>query len=207
VTSLATTTQLASRIQTTLVPASAQMALDNASGLIRAIAGQQFDFVSQETVVLAGGAQILTLPQRPLVVDGSNPLTVVELGEFGGIPLTLVEDRDFSRLGSALTRGCPSWWAGGRLMGYPHRRPMGVWAPRVQVTYSHGYTTIPDDVVALCLDVAQALYTNPDGLRSVTLDDYSETRATELLGAGTVDSIKARLGSTGRRRGSFSITT
>jgi hypothetical protein len=82
-----------------------------------------------------------------------------------------------------------------------------VWAPRVQVTYSHGYATMPDDLVALCLDVAQALYSNPDGLRSVTLDDYSETRATELLGAGTVDAIKARLGQTGRRRGSFSIAT
>jgi len=209
--SIATVSQLAARVQSAFdayQTATAQLALDNASGMMRQLARQQFDFVSQETVDLAGGGRVLTLPQRPAVVDGSNPLTVVEVGEFGGIDLTLVEDRDFSRIGNELTRGYPWWWNDGqRLMGYPRSRALGVWAPKVRVTYSHGYTTMADDLVALCLDVAQALYSNPDGLRSVTLDDYSETRATELLGAGSVDAIKARLGATGRRRGSFSITT
>lgn len=205
-TSLATTAQLASRVQGTVDPVAAQLALDNASGLLRAISRQQFDFVSQETVILVGTGQVLTLPQRPIVVDGTNPLTVVELGDFGAIDFTLVEGRDFVRVGNELERGYPYWWTGtSRLMGWPLRRPLGIWAPRVQVTYSHGYTTIPDDVVALCLDVAQALYTNPAGLRSMTIDDYSETRATEMLGAATVESVKARLGATGRRRGAFSI--
>jgi hypothetical protein len=206
--SLATPSQLASRIQSDLDTATAQLALDNASGMIRRLSRQQIDFVSQETVVLVGNGRILTLPERPPVIDGSNPLTVTELAEFGGIAVSMVEDRDFSRVGTELTRGYPWWWnSSQRLMGYPRSRPLGVWAPRVQVTYSHGYTTIPDDLVALCLDVAQALYTNPQGLRSMKIDDYSETRATELLGAGTVESIKARLGATGRRRGSFSILT
>lgn len=205
-TSLATPAQLASRVQGDVDTATAQLALDNASGLIRAVARQQFDFVSQETVILVGTGQILVLPQRPIVVDGTNPLTVTELGDFGAIDFTLVEGRDFVRVGNELKRGFPYWWTGtSRLMGWPLRRPLGVWAPRVQVTYSHGYTTIPDDVVALTLDVAQALYTNPQGLRSMTIDDYSETRATEMLGAATVESIKARLGATGRRRGAFSI--
>lgn len=205
-TSLATAPQLASRVQGDVDTATAQLALDNASGLIRAIARQQFDFVSQETVILVGTGQVLTLPQRPIVVDGANPLTVIELGDFGAIDFTLVEGRDFVRVGNELKRGFPYWWTGtSRLMGWPLRRPLGIWAPRVQVTYSHGYTTIPDDLVGLCLDVAQALYTNPQGLRSMTIDDYSETRATELLGVGTVESIRARLGATGRRRGAFSI--
>lgn len=205
-TSLATPSQLASRVQGDVDTASAQLALDNASGLIRAVARQQFDFVSQETVTLTGSGQILVLPQRPAVVDtGSNPLTVVELGDFGAINFTLVEGRDFVRVGNELTRGYPFWSNSSRLMGWPLRRPLGIWAPRVQVTYSHGYTVIPDDLVKLCLDAAQALYNNPDGLRSMSIDDYSETRATELLGAATVSSIKAVLGATGRRRGSFSI--
>jgi hypothetical protein len=205
VASIATPSQLASRIQSDLDTATAQLALDNASGLMRAIARQTFDFVAQETVILTGSGQLLVLPQRPAVVDDANPLTVVEMGDFGAVNITMVETRDFMRVGNELTRGYPYWANNSRLVGWPLRRPLGIWAPRIQVTYSHGYTTYPDDLVGLCLDVAQALYTNPMGLRSMSIDDYSETRATELLGAGTVESIRARLSATGRRRGSFSI--
>jgi hypothetical protein len=205
-TSFATPAQLASRMQSDVDTASAQLALDNACGLIRAISRQQFDFVSQETITLTGSGQILVLPQRPAVVDtGANPLTVVELGDFGAINFTLVESRDFVRVGNELTRGYPFWANTSRLMGWPLRRPIGIWAPRIQVTYSHGYTTIPDDVVGMCLDIAQSIYSNPDGLRSVSIDDYTEVRATELLGAAAVESIKVRLGAMTRRRGSFSI--
>lgn len=206
--SLATPSQLASRLQKDVDTASAQLALDHASGLIRAIARQQFDFVSQETIVLKGGERVLTLPQRPLVVDGSNPLAVVELGEFGGIAFTCIEDRDYSRVGNELTRGYPWWWnETSRLMGYPRARPLGVWAMRVRVTYSHGYTTIPDDVVGFTLDAASPLYENPNQLRSVSIDDYSETRAAEVLGAGLVEQIRDKLGAAGRRRRAFSIRT
>lgn len=205
---LVTTSQLASRIQMSLDASSAQEAVDKASGLVRAIARQQFDFVSQETVILKGNERVLTLPQRPAVVDGTNPLTVVEIGEFGGIDVPMVEDRDYSRLGNELTRGYPWWWSSTeRLMGWPRSRFSGVWAPRVRVTYSHGYATVPDDVQSVVLDVASVLYDNPTGLRSISIDDYSETKAVELLGAAMVDSIRAKLGVTGRRRRAFSIRT
>jgi hypothetical protein len=207
--SLATPSQLASRLQQDVDTATAQLALDGASGLVRAIARQQFDFVSQETVVLRGGERVLTLPQRPLVVDsGPNLLTVVELGEFGGINMTMVENRDFSRIGNELTRGYPWWWnQTQRLMGYPRALPLGVWTPRVQVTYSHGYTTIPDDVLSCVLDAGSVLYDNPTALRSVSIDDYSETKAQEVLGAAMVDQIRMKLGIAGRRRRAFSIRT
>lgn len=193
----------------TLVSPSDQDAVTHASGLVRAIARQQFDFVSQETVVLRGGERVLTLPQRPAVVDtGPNPLTVVEVGEFGGIDITMLENRDFSRYGNELTRGYPWWWnSTQRLMGYPRTRPLGVWAPKVRVTYSHGYATIPDDIVSLVLDAAAVLYDNPTGLRSFTIDDYTETKAQEVLGAAMVDSIRIKLGIAGRRRRAFSIRT
>src|SRR5215470_13504013 len=147
-TSLGTPDQLASALQMDLDAATAQLALDVASGFVRAIARQTFSFVSQETVELWGNERVLTLPQRPLVVDADNPLTVVEVGEFGGIDFTCLEDRDYSRLGNELTRGYPWWWSDTqRLMGYPRTRPLGVWTPKVRVTYSHGDTTIQDDVV------------------------------------------------------------
>lgn len=206
---LATAVQLGSRMQQTLVSPSDVDAVTHASGLVRAIGRQQYDFVSQETVILRGGEQVLTLPQRPLVVDtGPNLLTVIELGEFGGIDVTMVENRDYSRVGNELTRGYPWWWNDTqRLMGWPRSRPLGVWAPRVKVTYSHGYTTIPDDLVSIVLDVAAVLYDNPTSLRSISIDDYSETKAAELLGGAMVESIAVKLGVAGRRRRAFSIRT
>jgi hypothetical protein len=209
-TALATPAQLTSRLQQgTLDAAAAQLAVDHGSGLVRAIGRQQYDFVSQETVVLSGGERQLTLPQRPLVVDtGPNLLTVVELGEFGGINVPMVEDRDYSRIGNELTRGYPWWWnSTQRLMGYPRARPLGVWTPRVRVTYSHGYQTVPDDIVSVVLDAAAVLYDNPTQLRSFTIDDYTETKATEVLGAAMVQAIADKLGTTGRRRRAFSIRT
>jgi len=209
-TALATVAQLTSRLQRgTLDPTSAQDAVDQASGLVRAIAGQTFSFVSQDTVVLTGNERVLKLPQRPVVVDtGPNLLTVIELGEFGGIDIPMIENRDYSRVGNELTRGYPWWWnQTTRLMGYPRTRPLGVWAPRVRVTYSHGDTTIGLDVVSVVLDAAGVIYDNPTGLRSFTIDDYTETKATEVLGAAMVDGIREKLGITGRRRRSFMIRT
>jgi hypothetical protein len=209
-TALATPSQLASRLKMDVDTSTAQLAVDSASGFVRAIGRQQYNFVSQETVVLRGGERVLVLPERPLVVDaGPNLLTVTELGEFGGVSVLLVEDRDYSRLGNELTRGYPWWWAttSQRLMGYPRARPLGVWAPRVQVIYSHGYATIPDDVVGCVLDAAAVLYDNPTGLRSFTIDDYTETKAAEVLGAALVQAIADKLGIAGRRRRAFSIRT
>lgn len=181
-------------------------ALKHASGLVRgASGGQRLEFVSQETVILCGGEQVLALPQRPAVVDIDNPLTVVELDDFGGVDFAAVEDRDFSRIGNELTRGHP-WMRATRLAGWPHNRPLGIWAPRVQVTYSHGYPVIPDEIESIVLDIAQSFYDNPSGLRSFTTPEYSETYATEVLGVRTVKGIKSALTDLGyRRSGAFSI--
>jgi hypothetical protein len=208
-TPLVTTSLLASHLQEDLDASTADLAVTRSSGLIRALARQTLDFVSQETVVLRGGERVLTLPQRPLVVDtGPNLLTVVEIGEFGGIDVVMVEDRDYSRIGNELKRGYPWWWnSSQRLMGYPRTRPTGVWAPRVRVTYSHGYTTIPDHIQGLALEAAGILYDNPTMLRSLTIDDYTETKAAEVLGAALTASIRDQLGMVGVRRRAFSIRT
>jgi|SRR5262245_11986050 len=201
---LATHDQLNDSLPFPLDEAQAELALTVASGMVRAIARQTFSFVPQETVILSGDERILTLPQRPLVVDVGNPLTVVELGDFGDIDYMAVEDRDYTRLGNELTRGYASWYTT-RLQGWPRRRVLGVWAPRVQVTYSHGEQVIPGEVVGEVLNVAKALCTNPTGLRAFTTPEYSETYATEMLGATTVDGIRSRLSVMGHRRGAFSV--
>jgi hypothetical protein len=203
---LATTDQLAARLRQTLDPVEATQALTDASGLVRAIARQDISFVADDTVILVGGDRTLTLPQRPAVVDDTYALTVIERGVFGGVDLTMIEHRDFERVGNVLTRGYPWYYTNNtRLMGWPYNRPLGVWGPRVDVTYSHGYPVIPDDVVAIVLDVAQIVWTNPAGLRSMTVGGYSETYAMETLGRDMVENIKVKLGATGRRRGAFSV--
>ncbi|MEV0646096.1 hypothetical protein AB0I28_12600 [Phytomonospora sp. NPDC050363] len=203
---LATADALKERLQQPDMDADlALQAVTHASGMVRGVARQTFTFVSQETVDLVGNTKVLKLPERPVVVDGDNPLTVVELGDFGAPDLTVLAGRDFERIGSELTRGHPYYFST-RLRSWPWARVMGVWTPRVQVTYSHGYVTIPDAVQSITLDVAQALASNPEGLRQVTIDDYTEIRATEMLGAAQVNNILAAVTTAGVRRGSaFSV--
>src|SRR5258705_8959258 len=99
---LVTAAQLASGLQMDLDASTATDAVNSGSGIVRRIARQQFSLVSQETIILRGNERVLTLPERPAIVDGSNALTVVEVAEFGGIDVSMVEDRDYSRVGNEL---------------------------------------------------------------------------------------------------------
>lgn len=181
-TPLATQADLEAALQRSLDPAQAAMALRRASARVRKYCRQEFTFVENETIVLPGNSRVLRLPQRPLVVDDTHPLTVVELFGVANTEYEAVEGRDFTRIGTELTRG-EAWWAPTRLMGWPFMRPMGIWAPRVRVTQSHGYPDeFPDDVVDVVLDLASMAMTNPQGLRSESIDDYSRTFAAETIG-------------------------
>lgn len=157
------------------------LALRRASARVRAYTRQDLSFVENETVDLPGGQRVLALPQRPLVVDDSHPLAVIEIADFSGIEWEAVENRDYRRLGNELTRGCP-WQAPNRLMGWPWNRALGVWADRVRVTYSHGYQEIPDDILDVVLDLATMNLTNPNGLRAEHVGGESVTYAAETIG-------------------------
>lgn len=178
---LATQADLEAALQRTLDPAQAAMALRRASARVRKYTRQVFTLVENETITIPGNGRVLYLPQRPLIVDDTHPLTVVELFGITNVEYETLEGRDYTRVGSQLTRG-EAWWAPTRLMGWPWLRPQGIWAQRVRVTYSHGYTEIPDDVVDVVLDLAQMSMTNPQGLRSESIDDYSRTFASETIG-------------------------
>lgn len=179
--SLAVQADLEAALQRTLDATQAAVALRRASARVRKYCRQEFTLTENETMTLPGGGRVLRLPQRPLVLDGTHPLTVVELFGISSVQYTALEGRDFTRVGTELTRG-EAWWAPTRLMGWPWLRPQGVWAQRVQVTYSHGYTEIPDDVVDVVLALAAMNLTNPQGLRSEAIDDYSRTFAAETIG-------------------------
>lgn len=180
-TPLVTQADLEDALQRSLDPAQAAMAIRRASARVRKYCRQQFTLVENETVTLPGNGRLLRLPQRPVVVDDTHPLSVVELFGIADEEYTALEGRDFTRIGTELTRG-EAWWAPTRLMGWPFMRPQGIWAQRVRVTYSHGYAEVPDDVVDVVLDLAQMSMTNPQGLRSESIDDYSRTFAAETIG-------------------------
>ncbi|MFF8485162.1 hypothetical protein [Streptomyces antibioticus] len=164
---------------------SAELALRIASRVIRRHTRQTLTFVADETVVLEGGGRTLALPQRPLVVDAAHPLTVLEIPDGTGIEVPAVEGRDFLRKGDELERGSPLY-APTRTMGWPFNRPLGVWADRVKVTYSHGYTEVPDDILGICLDLASATLSNPRRIRSESAGATSVTYTVETFGTASL---------------------
>jgi hypothetical protein len=185
--------------------AALDLALRRASARVRRYTRQDITLVEGETIVLPGGEKVLRLPQYPLVVDDTHPLTVVEVADFSGIEWEAVENRDFSRLGNELTRGYP-WQAPTRLMGWPWNRAQGVWAPKVRVTYSHGYNEVPEDIVDVVLDLATMNLANPENLRQISIDDYQRTFASETIGSASLTrDHKEALRSF--RRPAFSVVT
>lgn len=189
---LATTADLAAAGATATGPA-AELALRRASARVRKYTRQTLTLVEGDTVTLPGGSRVLALPQRPVIVDAQHPLTVTELSSMTGIELVCVEGRDYTRLGAELTRGEP-WYQPTRLVGWPYNRPSGVWAPQVRVTYSHGYSEVPDDIVDIVLALAVMNLSNPENLREQAIDDYRRVWASETIGGATLsDSQKADL--------------
>lgn len=180
-----------------------ELSLRRASARVRRYTRQDITFVEADEIDLPGGERVLRLPQYPLVVSDEYPLTLIEVADFSGITWTAVEDRDYSRLGNELTRGYP-WQAPTRLMGWPWNRAQGIWAPKVRVTYSHGWPEVPDDIVDVVLDLVVMNLTNPGNLRQESLDDYSRTFASETIGGAalTADHKEALRPF---RRGAFSV--
>ena len=161
------------------------LALRRASARVRRYTRQDITLVDNDTITLPGGEKVLRLPQYPLVVDSIHPLTVVEVADFSGVEWEALENRDFSRIGNELTRGYP-WQAPTRLMGWPWNRAQGIWAPKVRITYSHGYGEVPEDIVDIVLDLATMNLSNPENLRQVGIDDFQRTFAAETIGSAAL---------------------
>ncbi|MEU6376811.1 hypothetical protein [Streptomyces sp. NPDC046909] len=169
-----------------LAPGPANLALRLASAAIRRHTRQTISFVAADPFTIMGGERVLTLPQRPVVVDGDNPLTVVELVDGTGLEIPALEGRDFLRYGAELHRG--EAFPASRLMGWPRRRPTGIWADRVRGLYSHGYQEIPDELVGIALDLAAASMSNPRRIRSESAGAVSVTYTVETFGTGSLTS-------------------
>lgn len=182
----ATAAELAASMQTAVDQAAAELALASASAVIRNWTRQSITRVVDDVVKLRIiDYDELVLPQRP--VESVSQVKVNSVVLVDWVPS-----------GDRLLR--PGGWR--YLPGTTTYPDPGL----VQVTYTHGWDEIPDDVRAVCLDLASTTLTNPSGLRSVSIDDYSRTFAAETLGSGTLSAAhKAILGAYRLRLGTVGL--
>jgi hypothetical protein len=159
---LFTLTELASYIQRDVDTASATLAPSVAEGLVEDEIGRLDETTSN-----------LTLPiDRATSTDELNvtgPITAVSAVEVGGVAATFEWERPYPRV---------------------YLRNWSATADRWQVaevTLTHGWGVIPAIAKAVGLSVAARAYTNPNGFRQETIDDYSVTRAggdDDIAGSG-----------------------
>lgn len=141
-TSLASTTQLAAVTGKTYDQSRAQMALDAASAEIRGYCGWT---ISAETDIQAD--LDVSCTRRVLLLPSLMVTAVTSVTEDG----TVLATTDYS------------WSSAGML-----RRESGCWTEgygKVSVVFSHGYATVPDDVVQVCCRLAADDLADPTGRR------------------------------------------
>lgn len=154
---LASDEDLASSLQRDVDTASAILAIEVATAVVQAAAGQRIVRATSTDLVIWGGTDsVLLLPERPVVSVAS-----VSYG------------------GSALTEGTASGtW---RLTRDGIWRDVG-WTELagepspVTVTWTHGYLTDDQGIQlgrGVTLSLARGLFTNPDGVTREQIDDYA----------------------------------
>ncbi|MEU7597283.1 hypothetical protein AB0B79_30265 [Streptomyces sp. NPDC039022] len=180
----ATAADLAAVTQSEINEATATLALASASSVIRRWTRQTITRVTDDVSTLRVlDACELVLPQRP----------VVSVARVRVHALVLL---DWVLSGDRLLR--TGGWR--RLPGTTTYPDPGL----VEVTYTHGWAEVPDDIRAVCLDLASMSVTNPGWLREydVTIDDYQRRKvfASESLGSGTLSAAHREMLAPYRRR-------
>lgn len=159
---LFTVSELASYLQRDLDTSSATLAKESAQGIVRAYCRQEITSATYTDTKLRievdGWSWAVRFPQFPVTAVSSVAVNGV----------TYVSGTDYA-------------WDG--MSPYIRLRKVDESAdtfedfPAATVTYTAGYPTVPPAVKAVALAVAARQYDNPQGLRQVSVDDYSETRA------------------------------
>lgn len=169
-TALATTSDLTARLGRDLTDTEAARAdalLADASALVRNYTNQNFDHVTDDVAVVRAVAGQVKLPQRPV----SSVTSVVAIGGSDLIPDVALTDWMFDKIdtvrigeGNYVINLPEVWWDDD---GYP-----GTY----RITYSHGYETVPADVVAVVCGMVSRTLTAPNtagGVTSEVIGSYS----------------------------------
>lgn len=201
---LITPEELASWLQQDLDTATANLLISAATAKVQEASGQQLVQVVGDTFELEGTPdQWLELPQRPV-----TNVTEVTFQDGNLTPITL-NTTQYTRRGNRLWRAFG--WQYSTILMPPARVPFWKYAtypPPSNITgvYDHGWPPghwrlEPARAIALAL-CAQA-YSNPGGVRSVTVDDYTETYADIVAGMQLTENVRQSLRNTyGKRVGS-----
>jgi hypothetical protein len=163
--------------------AAAPIALKMATAAIKNYTRQTIERVVGDQVDLQGNwSHKLWLPERP--VTDVTALSII--GGSGFVrEVVLTQDTDFVLGPMGLLRRVS--YVTGRLL----TPASGYWGGDmaiVRVTYTHGFSPVPDDVNGVCLSVASRLMSNPQGLLRESIDSqgvslsvmYGRTTVAEL---------------------------
>lgn len=147
----ATVAELGLHLQTTIgadKTATAQLAVDLATGLIKAELGQQVDQATTSETFQANYSNVLLLTELPV--------TAVTSVVYDDSTLT-TDDYTWNRAGIVT-----------KAEGF-------FWEKETVVTYTHGYLTtdVPTVIKAVCLSVASRYYDNPKGFDSKSGDNFT----------------------------------
>lgn len=159
---LFTVSELASYLQRDVDTSSAALAKDSAQAIVRAWCRQEITQATYTDTVLP----IVSLDWTWGVLLPQRPVTAVSSVSVNGTPYTLGVEYAWNGI-SPWIRLAQRTWTTSSFQD----------EPTAVVTYTAGYATVPAEVKAVALAVAARQYDNPQGLRQVSIDDYSETRA------------------------------
>ncbi|MBI0293294.1 hypothetical protein JBE04_01965 [Streptomyces sp. PRKS01-29] len=158
--------------------ARANALLADASALVRSYTGQDFTRTDNQTVVVRAQQGEIRLPQRPVI----NVTAVVAVGAGGAPDLPVVgwqwDGLDIIRTSTdSPIINLPELW---------HDEDTDAYPGTYRVTYSHGVTVVPPDVVAVVARMVLRTLTAPTvagGVVGETIGPYSYR--TDGSGVGT----------------------
>jgi hypothetical protein len=166
----ATVAELASFIKQDVDTSTATLDLQILSELFAKRAHTRFEVTATTYSKPGYGNVELVMPYAPLIA--------VQAVRVAGVTLTPVTD--YTVIEQSLYRRVG--------FGVPWRFPPDL----VEVDYTHGYTTVPDDVKGAVLESAAAAYISPDvTTASETIDDYTVKSTPRTGGVRLSDAAQA----------------
>jgi hypothetical protein len=202
---LATPSDLASLLQQDIDTSTATLLIETSTATVQRWAGQRIVQVVDDVVTLLGTADSwLDLPQIPVTAVSS----VVRSG------VTLTAGTDYQLIGNRLW--CRWGWQSNLGWYYPAEwRPsygpdpyLGPAPGVVVVTYTHGYAASAQELQlarSAVLTLAGTIYTNPGGVSSESIDDYTvqfaSTHAATQAASGASSHLQAAIRKQYGRRG------
>lgn len=167
-----TLAELASRLQQDVDNSTGQLLADQACDAVRDEIGQVVDRVLADTVVLFGDAsEVLVLPQIPV-----TNVSAVQFNTSPTVALTSAQ-YEWRAIGALRHVGVvATQFTGAQYYDWPFGVP-------VQVTYDHGYATVPNTIKAVALEAAAAAYLNPNMVATEALGGTLGYTATYPIGS------------------------